>query len=306
MRVSRARGWPLAALVAVATLAACGSSPSPVAGDGLTSAPPSVTSLPATTSATPSPSVTTTTRAPARVTAAPKPAPPKATSKPLGTGSLAGLVIVIDPGHNGGNFSHTAEINRQVDAGFGQRKACNTTGTSTNGGYTEAAYTFDVAQRLAAVLRGRGAKVVMTRTSNSGVGPCIDQRAAIGNAAHASAVLSIHGDGNLAAGARGFQIIVATRMMGGTTIQRDSQALADDVRAAFRSGTGMPYSNYSGGGTAETHRSDIGGLNLSTRPAVMIETGNMRSATDAALMTSAAFRQREAVALAAGLARYLG
>ncbi len=67
----------------------------------------------------------------------------------------------------------------------------------------------------------------------------------------------------------------------------------------------MPYSNYSGGGTAETHRSDIGGLNLSTRPAVMIETGNMRSAVDAALMTSASFRQREAVALAAGLARYL-
>jgi N-acetylmuramoyl-L-alanine amidase len=67
----------------------------------------------------------------------------------------------------------------------------------------------------------------------------------------------------------------------------------------------MPYSNYTGGGTAETPRSDIGGLNLSTRPAVMIETGNMRSATDAALMTSAAFRQREAVALAAGLALYL-
>jgi hypothetical protein len=35
----------------------------------------------------------------------------------------------------------------------------------------------------------------------------------------------------------------------------------------------MPYSTYTGGGTAETHRTDIGGLNLSTRPAVMIETG---------------------------------
>ena len=54
------------------------------------------------------------------------------------------------------------------------------------------------------------------------------------------------------------------------------------MRAAFRAGTGMPYSNYTGGGTAETHRSDIGGLNLSTRPAVMIETGNMRSSVDAA------------------------
>jgi N-acetylmuramoyl-L-alanine amidase len=215
-------------------------------------------------------------------------------------------VIVIDPGHNGGNFGHTAQIDRLVPSGFGQLKPCNTTGTATNAGYSEAAYTFDVATRLAAVLRAKGAKVVMTRTSNTGVGPCVDQRAAIGNAAHASAVLSIHGDGNLTKGARGFQIIVADRMVGGSAILKDSQLLANDVRAAFRAGTGMPYSTYNGGGTAETHRSDIGGLNLSTRPAVMIETGNMRSSVDAALMTSASFRQKEAVALAAGLASYLG
>jgi N-acetylmuramoyl-L-alanine amidase len=221
-------------------------------------------------------------------------------------GSLAGKVIVIDPGHNGGNASHPSVINQLVDAGFGLRKACNTTGTATNAGYSEAAYTFDVAKRLAAVLRAKGAKVVMTRTTNSGVGPCINQRAAIGNAAHASVVVSIHGDGNLAAGARGFHVIVANRMMGGAAVQRSSQRLADDVRAAFRAGTGMPYSTYTGGGTAETHRSDIGGLNLSTRTAVMIETGNMRSATDARLMTSATWRQRAAVALAVGIARYLG
>jgi N-acetylmuramoyl-L-alanine amidase len=192
-----------------------------------------------------------------------------------------------------------------VDAGFGVRKPCNTTGTATNAGYSEAAYTFDVARRLAAALRARGAKVVMTRTSNSGVGPCINQRAAIGNAAHADAVLSIHGDGNLSAGARGFHVIVATHMVGGSGTVRASQRLADDVRSAFRSGTGMPYSTYTGGGTAETHRPDIGGLNLSTRPAVMVETGNMRSATDARLMSSASWRQRAALALAAGLASYL-
>jgi N-acetylmuramoyl-L-alanine amidase len=220
-------------------------------------------------------------------------------------GSLVGKVIVIDPGHNGGNFTHTAQISKLVYAGFGLRKACNTTGTATNAGYTEAAYTFDLANRLAAVLRSRGAKVVMTRTTNSGVGPCINQRAAIGNAAHADAVLSIHGDGSLAAGARGFHVIIAQRMMGGSAVQRASQLLGDDIRSAFRSGTGMPYSTYTGGGTAETHRSDIGGLNLSTRPAVMIETGNMRSATDAGLMSSATWRQRAAAALAAGLAHYL-
>jgi N-acetylmuramoyl-L-alanine amidase len=285
---------PVAAtLVAVVALAGCG-----------TSIHRTASSAASTTGSATTPSESST------VTASPSLTPsahPSTASKALpGKGSLAGKVIVIDPGHNGGNFTHPAQIDRLVDAGFGERKACNTTGTATNAGYSEAAYTFDVALRLAAVLRAKGAKVVMTRTSNSGVGPCIDQRAAIGNAAHASAVLSIHGDGNLTAGARGFQIIVADQMAGGSAVQRASQALADDVRAAFRAGTGMPYSDYDGGGTAETHRSDIGGLNLSTRPAVMIETGNMRSSVDAALMTSASFRQKEAVALAAGLVRYLG
>jgi N-acetylmuramoyl-L-alanine amidase len=294
-RLVRASGaLPVAAtLVVVVALAGCG-----------TSIHRTVSSAASTTSSATTPSESPT------ETASPSLMPsvhPSSASKVLpGKGSLAGKVIVIDPGHNGGNFTHPAQIDRLVDAGFGERKACNTTGTATNAGYTEAAYTFDVGLRLAAALRAKGAKVVMTRTSDSGVGPCIDQRAAIGNAAHASAVLSIHGDGNLTAGARGFQIIVADRMAGGSAVQRASQTLADDVRAAFRAGTGMPYSDYTGGGTAETHRSDIGGLNLSTRPAVMIETGNMRSSVDAALMTSASFRQKEAVALAAGLARYLG
>jgi N-acetylmuramoyl-L-alanine amidase len=296
-RLVRASGaLPVAATLAVVVaLAGCGTTVHRTASSAAST--PSFATTPSE-----SPTV------PASPSASPKPsAHPTTASKALPRkGSLAGKVIVIDPGHNGGNFSHLAQIDRLVNAGFGQRKACNTTGTATNAGYTEAAYTFDVGIRLAAVLRAKGAKVVMTRTSNSGVGPCIDQRAAIGNAAHASAVLSIHGDGNLTIGARGFQIIVADRMAGGSAVQRASQALADDVRAAFRAGTGMPYSDYNGGGTAETHRTDIGGLNLSTRPAVMIETGNMRSSVDAALMTSASFRQKEAVALAAGLVRYLG
>jgi N-acetylmuramoyl-L-alanine amidase len=288
-------------------LAACG-------GSGGHSSTAALTSEAAPTSSSPSATASATvTPAAPKALAAPTTAPKSATlskaassskSSVLG-GSLAGQVIVIDPGHNGGNFSHQAQIDRLVDAGFGLRKACNTTGTSTNAGYTEAAYTFDVAQRLAGVLRAHGAKVVMTRTTNTGVGPCINQRAAIGNAAHADAVLSIHGDGSLAAGARGFHVIIATHMVGGSGVIRASQRLGDDVRAAFRSGAGMPYSTYTGGGTAETHRPDIGGLNLSTRPAVMIETGNMRSATDARLMSSASWRQRAAVALAAGLARYL-
>jgi N-acetylmuramoyl-L-alanine amidase len=306
VRVSVRRGAGGAAMAAALLLAACGS---PSAQHESAAADSAAEQSPAIASSSTAPTVTPSApRAVPAPTSRPHGTPSKAAtaSKRLSSnGSLVGKVIVIDPGHDGGNFTHTAQINKLVDAGFGLRKPCNTTGTSTNAGYTEAAYTFDVAKRLAAVLRSRGAKVVMTRTTNSGVGPCINQRAAIGNAAHADAVLSIHGDGSLAQGARGFHVIIAQRMMGGSAVQRASQRLGDDIRAAFRSGTGMPYSTYTGGGTAETHRTDIGGLNLSTRPAVMIETGNMRSATDARLMSSSTFRQLEAVALAAGLASYL-
>jgi hypothetical protein len=53
-------------------------------------------------------------------------------------------------------------------------------------------------------------------------------------------------------------------------------------------------------------RSDLGGLNLSDVPKIFIETGNMRNATDASLLASPTFRQREARALARGLATFLG
>ena len=83
---------------------------------------------------------------------------------------LRGATIALDPGHNGRNWAHLREIDRLVDAGT-LRKPCDTTGTATAGGYTEAAYNFDVALRLRAILLRAGARVVLTRTTNSGFGP---------------------------------------------------------------------------------------------------------------------------------------
>ena len=75
------------------------------------------------------------------------------------------------------------------------------------------------------------------------------------------------------------------------------------MRDAFLA-TGMPTSTYyASDGLAE--RTDLGGLNLSNVPKVFVETGNMRNATDVALLESPAFRQSEAQALAAGLDRFL-
>src|SRR3954451_12924668 len=219
----------------------------------------------------------------------------------LGPG-LAGKVIAIDPGHNGGNASHPSEINRQVDAG-GFQKACDTTGTATNAGYPEAAYTFDVSTRLAAVLRAAGATVVLTRTSNDGVGPCIDERAGIGNRAQADAAVSVHADGG-PSGGRGFHVIEPALVRGSPEpIVEPSARLGTALRDAFAADTPMPTSTYIGSHGIDV-RGDLGGLNLSKVPKVFIETGNMRNATDAGLLSDAGFRQQAAEAIAAGLASY--
>jgi N-acetylmuramoyl-L-alanine amidase len=217
--------------------------------------------------------------------------------------AVSGRTIAIDPGHNGKNGAHPAEINRQVDIGT-KKKECDTTGTQTDQGYTESAYNLDVSLRLADILRSAGANVVMTRTDDNGWGPCIDERAAIGNRAGADVAISIHADGGPTAG-RGFHVNYPTSIPGLTDrISEPSRILGLDIRDAFAAGTGMPYSTYLGQ-NAMVARDDLGGLNLSKTPKVLLETGNMRNATDVSLLSDPSFRQREAVAIANGLADYL-
>ncbi|GLX00377.1 N-acetylmuramoyl-L-alanine amidase [Microtetraspora sp. NBRC 16547] len=228
-----------------------------------------------------------------RVAAAPSP-----TGKPL-----AGKVIVIDPGHNGGNYKHPEIINKQVDV-LTKRKPCDTTGTATNDGYSEASFTWDVSTRLAKILRAEGATVKLTRKDNSSVGPCITQRAAIGNQVKADAAISIHGDGAPASG-HGFHIIMPKKINGPVDpVVDDSRKLGIAVRNAFRSGTGQGYSTYIGKDALD-FRNDLGGLNLSTVPKVFIEVGNMRNPGDAAKMQSSKFRQQAAESLAKGITNYV-
>jgi len=239
----------------------------------------------------------------------PSPAPrahatPKPSTPPLPSGALAGKTIVIDPGHNAIYNSANTKL---VPAGNGQMKACNTSGTATNGGWPEHTYNWDQANALAATLRSLGAKVVLTRPNDAGNGPCVNVRAGVANQAKADAMVSIHADGNLSKGARGFHVIYSTTMAGGSSLDARSKALATDVRDALTAGISMPRSTYIGHGTALSPRSDLGTLNLlETTPGVMLEMGNMRNASDAALEESSAFRAQVAAAIAQALVKALG
>jgi N-acetylmuramoyl-L-alanine amidase len=216
--------------------------------------------------------------------------------------SLVGEVVAIDPGHNGGNFSAPGYINQLVWNGR-EWEACDTTGTATDAGFTEAAFNFDVGTRLEALLRNQGATVVMTRYSNDGVGPCITERAAIGNQARADAFIDIHADGG-PPGGRGVAVLEPVSDGINDAVLGPSYTLAGEILGSFESTTGEPPSSYDGVAGLQP-RSDLAGLNLTTVPKVLIECANMRNAIDAALVTSPGWRQLAAQGLDQGLSRFL-
>jgi N-acetylmuramoyl-L-alanine amidase len=213
---------------------------------------------------------------------------------------------VLNPGHDGRNATHPAEISRQVYAGFGRYKACDTTGTATDGGYAEHAFNWDVANRVAALLRAHGVRVVLTRASDTGVGPCVDERAAVGNHPWVAAVVSIHADGAPSAG-HGFHVNIDSRRPEGASdaVVRASQRLSDLVHDALARSSGLVPSTYIGT-NGYYYRDDLAGLNLASRPATFLELGNMKNAHDASLQSTADGRARIAAAVAAGILAFLG
>jgi N-acetylmuramoyl-L-alanine amidase len=226
---------------------------------------------------------------------------PAASQSPVAL-PLAGKTVGIDPGHNGGNFDDSAYINTMIWNGRAE-ETCDTTGTQTATGYTEAQFNFNLATDLRANLIADGARVVMTRHSNHGVGPCVTTRAQIINRAHADVAIDIHADGGPSYG-RGFTVLEPVAAGPNDKVITASIAFGNQVRAAMLAYTPMPVSDYYGqGGIIE--RDDLAGLNLTTVPKILIECGNMPNATDARLLTSPAFQHLLARALAASIVAYL-
>ena len=243
-------------------------------------------SSPAATPSTHSPSPHPSSRAPARPPARP----------------LAGKVIGIDPGHNGGNGADPGYIDKPIWNGR-ETETCDTTGTETDAGYTEAQFNFNVALYLRADLVSAGARVVMTRTSNDGVGPCVNTRAEILNNAHPAVAIDIHADGGPAWG-RGFTVLEPVADGPNNQVIGSSEQFGNDVRQELLRGTPMPVSDYYGSNGVQ-FRDDLAGLNLATEPKILIESGNMRNAVDAGLLTSATFQKQLARAFAAAITLFL-
>jgi N-acetylmuramoyl-L-alanine amidase len=298
----RRMAWALPAVTLAVT--ACSVAPA-----GTRPAAPRPASRPAA-SPVATPTAPATTEAPAAVAAAAT-VPPRLPHSPhggpgrfppTGSGVLNKKIVLVDPGHNGGNFSAPEIINQLIWNGR-ESETCDTTGAETATGYTEAQFNWNVARYLTADLRAAGATVILTRTSNTGVGPCVTKRTALANQAHASAAVSIHADGG-PPGGRGFAILEPVADGINNAIIGPSARLGTDLRNAFAAGTGEPVSSYDGINGIQP-RDDLAGVNLSTVPKVFIECANMRNPTDAALITTPAWQAKAARAIAAGLTRFL-
>lgn len=220
----------------------------------------------------------------------------------VATKLLAGKIVGIDPGHNGLNSTDLAFINHQIWNGR-EMENCNTTGTATAGGYTEALFNWNVGHYLAIDLRKLGAKIVLTRKNNDGVGPCVNTRSFILNRAHADVAISIHADGGPTWG-RGFTVLEPVADGPNDKVIASSDRFGRLVHQALIVGTPFRPANYYGHDGYQP-RDDLAGENLTHVPKVLIECGNMPNPADAALLTSPAVQRQIARALEAAIVRFL-
>jgi N-acetylmuramoyl-L-alanine amidase len=238
-------------------------------------------------------------------------------------------VVLLDPGHNSGNATHLAEINKQVRDGRGGTKPCNTVGTATAGSpadnsdnsddssgsdsvnyISEHTFNWDVADDLRELLESNGIKVIMTRAGDptnprneapDGVGPCVDARGEMAAQVNADLEVSIHADGAPAAD-HGFHVIYSKPTLN-TAQGEPSISLATAIRNGMTDQQLTP-ANYVGK-KGLIGRNDLAGLNLATRPSVLIECGNMKNPQDSINMRSDAGQARIAQGIGTGIMNWL-
>lgn len=177
---------------------------------------------------------------------------------------IAGLHLVVDPGHGGEDAGHVGP-----------------------GGRREADVGFAIAQRLESVLTAAG--VIVYPTRDAGAGPSESQRASLANALDADAILSIHAGGSPDSTRRGASCFY----FGHERFRSESGArLAECVQEKL-AGLEIP--------DAGAHAKTFAILRETRMPALQIEPAHITNADDEKLLADGAFQRRVAEAIAAGL-----
>lgn len=179
-------------------------------------------------------------------------------------GSVSGT-IVIDPGHGG------------KDPGA----------TSYTGNY-EKAVNLSIARKVASHLENRGARVIMTRNSDTYIE--LNERAEIANRAGADLFVSIHADSHKSRSQNGYTIYVA----------RSASWSSKKIGVAIDQAMGQ-----TGLSSVGMRNSDFRVLVRTTCPAVLIECGYLTNPSEAALLDDSDFQDRIARAITDGIVNSL-
>ncbi|MDQ2799610.1 MAG: N-acetylmuramoyl-L-alanine amidase [Armatimonadota bacterium] len=189
--------------------------------------------------------------------------------------SLAGKLIVVDPGHGGRDSGATDKFR-------------------TNSVY-EKNIALAIGRRLRDVLTQSGATALMTRSDDSF--PSVMARPTFANNHHADYFVSIHCDSS-----------DVQNTLSGTTVYFHAQnnlcrRMAADIGRRISQVSGIPYN----GIKSDTIRFGVGFgvLRGSEMPAVLVETGYMTNDNDLAKLRDDAAQQKIAEGIAAGLRDFI-
>jgi N-acetylmuramoyl-L-alanine amidase len=212
-------------------------------------------------------------------------------------GNAAGTpLVVIDPGHDLYGNSATEPIGpgsstRKIKDGGGTRGVVS--------GKPESVINLAVSKRLAALLKGAGIRVAMTRTTTSHVSMGNVDRAQFANTRHAAAEVRVHCDGSTS-GTTGTHTLYPAYHAGWTSdIYKSSLRLAKLVQAGLVGSLGFPNRGLD-------PRSDITGFNWADVPVILPELGFLTNPGEDRVLASSAGQQEAAVGMCRGILRFLG
>ena len=190
--------------------------------------------------------------------------------------SLAGKLVVIDPGHGGQDSGAPAEL-------------------GPNDIY-EKNITLAIGRRVRDVLTQNGAVVLMTRTDDSF--PALASRPQLANDHHADYFISIHADSSAS----------GRNTLAGTTVYFHAQnnlcrLMAADIGRRVSQASGLSYN----GVKSDTirFRTGFAVLRASDMPAVLVETGYMNNDSDLSRLRNEESQQKIAEGIVAGLRDFI-
>lgn len=209
-----------------------------------------------------------------------------------------GILIALDPGHQGWNVDMSApEANAP---GSEVMKAKATSGTSGRfSGIPEYQLNLDIALMVRDRLVEQGYDVIMTREDND-TAISNAERAALANEAGADISVRIHANGSEDSGANGALVLIGSGenpYVG--SLYDDSYRLGESVLNAYCAATGMQNLGIQ---TNDT----MTGINWSQIPVIILEMGFMTNEQDDTNMADGNYRMQMADGIVAGINTYYG